>query len=301
MRFVNIEQLDLPRNWQARADKALDALRAEIADAETAALAAGHDPAAARKAAIKAGLEASARQRIWQELSSRLSVLRKGKCWYSESKNPTADKNVDHFRPKRRVEGEPLHEGYWWLAFTWRNYRFASQWCNQHRVDDSHGTTGGKTDQFPLCPGSTRAMQDGDDIELEIPELLDPIDPRDWKLLTFRPDGYPIPARQPGTVEHQRAKTSINAYHLDCHELVVERRTLAGIIQRLVQELERLHSKLQDPKMKALYRSREADLLLRIDQDSEYSAAALAYAKAEIFKLERGQQVKREWLEEILS
>jgi hypothetical protein len=301
MRFVDIGLLELPDGWQDRANQALNELREEITRAEADARAAGKDIALARKAAITAGLDVAARKRIWRELNPKLAVLRKGKCWYSESRDPTADKNVDHFRPKSRVEGEPTHEGYWWLAFESRNYRYSSQWCNQRRVDDVNGTGGGKWDQFPLCPGSFRARQEGDDIDSENPALLDPIHPNDWKLLTFRPDGHPTPAKPPGTLEHHRAKTSIEVYHLHCIELVKGRRALAGTIKRLVQDLETLRPKIDDPQIRALYLRREVDLLRAIHEDTEYSAAALAYARAEIYKIERGHQVKREWLQEILS
>jgi hypothetical protein len=300
MRFVDIVQLELPGDWQVRADAALTELRAEIAQAEAAALAAGQDPVAARKAAITGGLNVTARKRIWRDLAPKLAVLRKGKCWYSESRNPTADKNVDHFRPKNRVEEDPTHEGYWWLAFTWRNYRYASQWCNQRRVDYVNGTSGGKWDHFPLCQGSFRARLEADDCELEEPELLDPIDPVDWKLLTFRQDGHPTPARQRGTLEYQRAITSIEVYHLHCNELVNERRVLAGQIQRLVQNIERLRPRITDGVTKTLYRNQQTELLRAIDQDAEYSAAALAFARAEIYTMVRGHQTKREWLEEML-
>ncbi len=245
MRFVDMAELELPPGWPEQAEQALNALRDEITEAEAAAHAIGEDIAAARKVAITAGLDMPSRKRIWRDLAPGLAVLRKGKCWYSESRNPTADKNVDHFRPKNRVEGDPTHEGYWWLAFTSGNYRYSSQWCNQRRVDDSNGTSGGKWDQFPLCPGSFRARKEDDDIELERPELLDPIDPDDWKLLTFRPDGHPTPAKHVDADPdgHRRATSSIEIYHLHCKELVDDRRALAGTIQRLVQELEASSSK----------------------------------------------------------
>jgi len=301
MRFVDLDLLQFPAGWQGRAEQALNDLRNEIAQSEAAALAAGGDPAAARRETIAAGLNRPARQQIWRDLGPSLAALRKGKCWYSESLNPTADKNVDHFRPKNRVAEDAAHEGYWWLAFASQNFRYSSQWCNQRRVDDTSGTSGGKWDHFPLRPESFRARQEVDDIELETPELLDPIDPGDWKLLTFRPDGHPTPAKQEGTVEHQRAAISIDVYHLHCKELVDDRRAVAGRIQRLVQDLERIRPRIEDPKMRALYKSREIDLLRAIQSDSEYSAAALAYARAEIYKLDRGLQVKREWLQGILD
>jgi hypothetical protein len=53
--------------------------------------------------------------------------------------------------------------------------------------------------------------------------------------------------------------------------------------------------------MRQLYKSREIELLRAIHPDSEYSAAALAYARAEVYTLERGHQIKREWLQEILN
>lgn len=301
MRFVDIDLINLPAGWQEKADKALNELRDEIVRAEAEARAAGKDPAAVRKSAITAGLDIPARKKIWQDLKSCLSVLRNGKCWYSESRNPTADKNVDHFRPKNRVDEDPDHEGYWWLAFHWRNYRYASQWCNQRRVNDVNGTSGGKCDRFPLCQGSFRARSEADDWELEEPELLDPIDPDDWKLLTFRQDGHPTPAKQPGTPEYQRATISIEIYHLHCSELVNERRVLAGEIQRLVQDMERLQPRIRDGKMKALYKNQQKELLRRIRPDAEYSAAALAFARAEIWTIVKGQQTKRDWLEEMLT
>lgn len=299
MRWVDIDELEFPDGWQTRADKALNELRKEIENAELAAKLAGEDIATARKKAITDGLKKSARQKVWRDLAKPLSIIRKGKCWYSESKNPTSDKDVDHFRPKNRVAEDPDHEGYWWLAFQWNNYRYSCQWCNQRRVDDA--TDGGKWDHFPVAPGSFRARLEGDNWKQEEVELLDPIDPEDWKLLTFLPNGQPTPAKEKGTREHDRAATSILVYHLHCRELVVERKILASTIRQLVENMEIAYSKIIDPDMKAIYKGQQKNLLRAINHDSEYSAAALAYARAEIYKLERGDQVKRQWLEDILN
>lgn len=301
MRFVDIDQLELPDGWQMRADQALNSLRAEIEKAEADARAAGEDPAAARKAAITAGLKITVRVRIWQELNNRLSLLTNGKCWYSESRNPTADKNVDHFRPKNSVNEDPNHEGYWWLAFKWKNYRYASVWCNQRRIDKVNNSKGGKGDHFPLCRESYRAQLEIDNYELEEPKLLDPTDPEDWKLLTFREDGHPIPIKQPGTLEHKRAATSIEMYHLHGNELVRDRRVLAGEIRRLVQVMERLQLQISDRAILGVYKEQQKNLLRKIRQDAEYSAAALAYARAEIYTERSGHQVERKWLKELLD
>ena len=301
MRFVDLAVLQFPNGWQSLADQALNELCAEITQADAAARAAGEDVAAARKAAIKSGLKLAGRQKIWRDLGPHLAALRKGKCWYSESLNPTSDKNVDHFRPKGRVEEDLTHEGYWWLAFTFQNFRFSSQWCNQRRVDEVNATSGGKADHFPLLPNGVRARQEGEDLELEDPELLDPIDPDDWKLLTFLPDGYPTPTKPEGTREYQRAAKSIEIFHLHCKPLVNGRFAVAGTIQRIVQDMELLRPRIGDLQMRKLYKSQHVQLLRAIDPDKEYSAAARAYARAEIYKLEGGHQVKRAWLEEILN
>jgi uncharacterized protein (TIGR02646 family) len=301
MRWVDIDKLEFPDGWQAKADKALDEFRKEITNAELAARLNGEDIPTARKAAITAELKKPKRQKIWKELSPYLARLLKDKCWYSESKNSGSDKDVEHFRPKNAVADDPSHEGYWWLAFDWRNYRYSCQWCNQRRVDIMNGTDGGKWDYFPVGAGSFRARQEGDSCDDEEIELLDPIDPHDWKLLTFRPDGKPIPAKPLGTREYVRAAASIQLYHLDHKEFVDDRRSLAGKIQRLIQYMETLRSQITNASMRKLYKDHEKELLRVIDRDSEYSAAALAYARAEIYKMERGHQVKREWIEEILN
>lgn len=301
MRYVDIDHLHLPDGWQHRATDALNHLRNEVAEAEANAVAAGRDPIAARKTAIAAGLGIQNRVRIWRDLATALGALTQKKCWYSESRNPTADKNVDHFRPKSRVDEDPEHEGYWWLAFDWRNYRYASQWCNQRRVDNPNGTGGGKSDCFPLCPESFRARVETDNWELEQPELLDPIDPEDWKFLTFRQDGRSVPANDPGSLEHRRAQTSIETYHLNCNELVNERRILAATIQRVVQDMERLQPRIADPIARQVYKSQLKVLLRAIQVSADYSAAALAFARAEIYTFVNGYQEKREWLAAVLN
>jgi hypothetical protein len=65
--------------------------------------------------------------------------------------------------------------------------------------------------------------------------------------------------------------------------------------------MDEIYPKIDDLEIKALYKERQKALLRLIHPDSEYSAAALAYARAEVYKMERGHQVKREWLEEILK
>ncbi|MFM6188979.1 MAG: hypothetical protein ACKPEN_13315 [Planktothrix sp.] len=300
MRWIDIDQLEIPDGWHAKADKALNELRQEIECAEQKARLAGEDIRAARRKAISEGLDKSSRQKIWRDLAPYLAKLRNSKCWYSESLNPGSNKDVDHFRPKNRVYEDPDHEGYWWLAFDWRNYRYSCQLCNQRRVDTTNNTNGGKWDRFPIS-GAFRARQEVDNLDMEDVDLLDPIDPEDWKLLNFRPNGQPIPAKLPGTREYERAEISIQVYHLNYQEFVRDRKQLATNIRLLIEDMESLYLKITDPTMRKRYKNRQKELFRLIDRDSEYSAAALAYARSEVYKMERGHQVKREWLEKILN
>jgi len=297
MRWVDIDKLEIPDGWQARADNALDNLREEIHKASQDATSNGGDVFAARKKVILEELDKKSRTKLWRELAPKLAELHNGKCWYSESLNPGSNKDVDHFRPKKRVAEDLSHEGYWWLAFDWHNYRYSCQWCNQRR---KNSTDGGKCDHFPVS-GLFRATQELDRLEMEEVDLLDPVDPDDWKLLTFRPDGMPTPSSSIGTKEYERAAISIRIYHLDYKEFVNARRTLAGKVQRLVQDMEILLPKIADFNMRYLYKNQHKELLRLVSRSSEYSSAALAYAKAEVYKIERGHQVKRLWLEQILN
>lgn len=298
MRFVDISLLEFPPGWQAKANKALDDLRKEIVEAEADARINGKNVSEARKTAITNGL--ASRSKIWQELSPYLAKLLNEKCWYSESLNPSADKDVDHFRPKNRISEDPDHEGYWWLAFDWRNFRYSSQWSNQRRLDKRSQTAGGKRDHFPLSDGGIRAILEADDIEAELPKLLDPTDPEDWKLLTFRADGRATAVASDGTTDHARAVISIEVYHLDSKELVDDRRLLAGRIQRLIQDLERLRTKIDDLSIRRVYKNHQIELIRALRMNAEYSSAAHAFARTEVYKYDMGHLAKRDWLEDML-
>lgn len=68
---------------------------------------------------------------IWGELKEWLLQLSHGKCWYSEAKEIYSFYDVDHFRPKNRAKqlDGTERDGYWWLAFDWRNYRISGTAC----------------------------------------------------------------------------------------------------------------------------------------------------------------------------
>jgi hypothetical protein len=138
---------------------------------------------------------------------------------------------VDHFRPKAAAKSDN-HEGYWWLAFDYRNFRFSCLYCNEVRVDRETDESGGKGSTFPLLKGGRRACNPDDDLADERHALLDPIDPHDAELIGFTDDGSAVPEadRDLEVDEHERAEISIALYHLNHGRLLKRRAELASIV-----------------------------------------------------------------------
>jgi hypothetical protein len=67
--------------------------------------------------------------------------------------------------------------------------RLSCQHANRPRRVPGAKIVGGKADHFPLLAASVRARAPGDDIGLEHPALLDPTNPGDPILLSFKPNG----------------------------------------------------------------------------------------------------------------
>lgn len=162
MRRVRIDGTP-PADWVADADAVTDQLRAAT-DAE------------ARKAIIDAndGLWRDERIRGW------LRQQFHDKCWFSEARESVSAIHVDHFRPKGRIKDDQqrivAHEGYWWFAFNWRNYRICGQLINTK-----------KGDVFPICEGARCKPDNEPSFHLEVPVLIDPITDQ-ARLISFELD-----------------------------------------------------------------------------------------------------------------
>jgi hypothetical protein len=75
MRWVDLDQLELPDGWQQRSDQALNELRAEVNNAELESQRTGGNVQSARKKAISDGLDKSNRKKIWRDLAPRLACI----------------------------------------------------------------------------------------------------------------------------------------------------------------------------------------------------------------------------------
>ncbi len=257
MRHVDISQTQFPDGWQTRAQQAASDT-ANASQNDRSAVINGHSG-------------------VWRDLKPALRILRKGKCWYCESKENRSDCAVDHYRPKNSVV-ECDHPGYWWLAFAPDNYRFCCTFCNSRRKDEIHGTSGGKHDHFPIYDESLRAYRDTDDIGNEQPLLLDPAYSADPPLLWFDEDGHATGNSTIAITEYlkKRVDTSINFYHLNHVPLVEARRDVVNAIKARVRSADRQLGRFQQGQQGPREALSDAidEVKRMIHPDSEYSAAA---------------------------
>lgn len=226
--------------------------------------------AAPDEEARKAILKRVATSNVWREYYNLLPDALKRKCWYCEAEEIRSDMPVDHFRPKSRVEDDKQHDGYWWLAFDWQNYRCACTFCNSRRVFNE--TEGGKACRFPLENPQERAFTPADQIKLdnERPYFLDPFNLDDEKLLWFDNDGLPI-ANPSATVEQQtKVKNSIEIFHL--HESRIARAR-----NKVRLEVERQVRKIKDNDD---VQAAKATLRRMVKDTEKLSRAAVVYLRA---------------------
>jgi hypothetical protein len=151
-----------PADWVAEAEAVTDQLR-NAHDADT------------RKAIIEANTKLWRDDRIREWLRAQFH----DKCWFSEARESVSSIHVDHFRPKGRIKDElggEAGEGYWWLAFDWRNYRICGQLLNVK-----------KGDLFPICEGERCKPDDPVSLRLEAPILIDPLTDQ-ARLISFEAD-----------------------------------------------------------------------------------------------------------------
>ena len=149
----------------------------------------------------------------WGLLKKWLANASGHKCWYCEAKSIRAPFDVDHFRPKLgiTVDGVKLasHDGYYWLAYEWQNFRLSCQRCNRPERDDTDNLHG-KANEFPIRDETQRCALPAGPLDMESPRLLDPCVQADCELLAHGIDGEVKPVAPAGTWEYQRARYTIN-------------------------------------------------------------------------------------------
>ncbi|HVZ70929.1 MAG TPA: hypothetical protein VHJ20_01025 [Polyangia bacterium] len=270
MRYVDLDDLELPAGWLERAAQA------------SAAVAAGADP--------------NDHAAVWRELKDHLAaLLPEKKCWYCEVPVDRADNAVDHFRPKNRViDAAEEHSGYRWLAFRHMNYRYSCTYCNSRRKDVEHETAGGKADRFPLLDETTRVFVEGP-LDDEKPALLDPCELHDWESLgCMRENGQPCPTSDVGP-NRKRAEISIEVYHLNYEPTCKQRHAVAVQLLADVEEAKRNFLRA------AADASRESDFKIFARKVKRAISRKAPFSGEMIFLLRGQRHADHPWIQTLLE
>jgi len=148
------------------------------------------------------------RAALWSELKDYLFRLFDGKCAYCEGRvQDVASGDVEHYRPKKKVEEDPAHPGYYWLAYDPANLFPCCEKCNRARAKMNH---------FPIR--GQRAGRPADDLALERPLLLNPYVDVPASHLHFVPNNN---GTFPGTVAGgtREGQESVRFYNLNRESL----------------------------------------------------------------------------------
>ncbi len=158
------------------------------------------------------------RSRIWKELKQYLFWLFHDKCAYCESRvRHVSSGDVEHYRPKKKVEDAPNHPGYYWLAYEASNLLPCCELCNRQRAKMNH---------FPVMGRSRRKSPKGD-VSLEKPLLLHPYKDKPRKDLEFvAVENCVFFGAVRGITSKGEASTRF--YHLNRGELIMKRREADG-------------------------------------------------------------------------
>lgn len=175
----------------------------------------------------------------WSALKSHLFGLFGGKCAYCEALPlDVSPGDVEHFRPKARVDDEPGHTGYYWLAYDPSNLLPVCENCNRYR---------GKKNAFPVVAGTRAFTKDqlSDESFLLVNPYFD------------HPDEH-FEFLDTGIVGHltERGRVSIEVYGLNRLPLVeARRRSIARLKQEFplqiatlvaLNQIERLNDYMSD-------------------------------------------------------
>lgn len=275
MRYIDIQKINLPDNWNAESKTAKDSLfRLTTKKARSDFF--GTDNAS----------------NLWSNLKDELKRLSHNKCWYCEAKEIRSSGEVDHFRPKGAVSGCKDHEGYWWLALDWENYRYSCELCNRRRKDRITSITAGKGTYFPLLNENQRAYFPKCFIDLEQPLLLDPTDSEDPYLLWFNEDGMVVSKYDVTSPANLRAIKSIELYHLNHSDLKEARIHLSRRIKSLVTNGDIHNRPPNNLTNNQSFKQIKNELMDLTSPSSKFSSAAKAFLKG---------YRDREWVDDILT
>jgi uncharacterized protein (TIGR02646 family) len=139
--------------------------------------------------------------------------------------------DVEHFRPKQRVDGDEDHGGYWWLAYEFGNYVLSCGPCNRNR----------KRAEFPLVDDDAERVTfcTRERLPEEARLLLDPVGDviEDLIRVDLGAPGCPVrPAEDLTPAEQERIEKVVAFYRLNRDvTLLRERQAVADEVLALIE------------------------------------------------------------------
>lgn len=155
---------------------------------------------------------------------TRLKAIYHNKCAYCETYEPEPE--VEHYRPKKRVNGVPGYAGYYWLCYEWTNLLPACHDCNKNGAKGMHFPVHSDRVLGPPMNGSLLNVAECQLLSntltvTEVPLFLNPevpgFDP--FHYFKFEADGTIKEAPVRGTLDYSKAENTIRIARLDRDKL----------------------------------------------------------------------------------
>ncbi|TBD71744.1 HNH endonuclease family protein [Rhizobium ruizarguesonis] len=180
-------------------------------------------------------------------IAEALEKLFHGKCAYCETVIATVQPtDIEHYRPKGGViiNSRLKKPGYYWLAADWDNLLPSCIFCNRpnrHELPEHERKRAvGKGNEFPLEDDARRVSRHDENIENEVPLILNPCGPDDPdEHLAFEPDGS-VRARKIGNTTSAKGEATIRHLALQRPALRRERKKRAEYILANLKQVEQL-------------------------------------------------------------
>lgn len=198
------------------------------------------------------------KENIYRSVKDDLLTNQHNKCCYCETKfRPSAHGrgDVEHYRPKGSVEGEPQHPGYYWLVYDWDNLFVSCLECNRTQ----------KKAKFPLEKSSQRARSHHDDKDAEQPLLIHPSSDNPREHIRFKKES-PEPITKIGL-------TTIKCLGLRRSKLEEDRRKVLKELERCCDIINCLEKETEIRRKRLVSEARKTIASATLPE-AEYSSMA---------------------------
>ncbi|MBP6281956.1 MAG: hypothetical protein KA384_07915 [Leptotrichiaceae bacterium] len=228
---------------------------------------------------------------IWTKLYSSLSELSGNSCWYTEAPENSSEWEIDHYRPKSKSKNNEVtirEDGYWWLSYSWKNFRLVGSLANKLRKDrfKKNNEVYGKGIFFPLLDINNVSQPEDNYCMKEEPFLIDPIDAFDITLISFDKNGevYPTYSKEENDFYYNKAIISIQYYGLEHTPLQRGRKKIWEKCHTIVDKTQtNLKTYINDAsKRNQLIRDCYNDLIACVKKDEPYTMVVRSYISEKI-------------------